>query len=81
MADQNNSTPKEDATQDADSQIAESPCLLYQILTGVFGGLALILTITTIWMLVARRSGRTAPAQSIQGGFSFGALGSLMSTE
>ena len=53
---------------------------LYQILTGVFAGLSLILIVVTIWVLAARKSGRTQPVDSIQGGFSLGALGSLMST-
>ncbi len=53
---------------------------MYQILTGVLGGLALILMITTLWLIVARKSGHVAPAPSIQGGFSLGNLGSLMST-
>lgn len=59
----------------------EQDTMLYQILTGVFAGLALILMGAMIWLLIARQSGRSQPAQSIQGGFSLGALGSLMSTE
>lgn len=53
---------------------------LFQILTGVFAGLALILMCVMIWLLVARGSGRSQPALEIQGGFSLGSLGSLMST-
>lgn len=53
---------------------------LYQILTGVFAGLSLILMVVTIWVLVARRSGHSAPIPQIQGGFSLGSLGSMMST-
>jgi len=63
------------ATEDVASQNT-----MYQILTGVFGGLALILMIVTIWVLAARKSGHSAPIPAIQGGFSLGSLGSLMST-
>ena len=71
-----------EAVNDADQALedAAAQTTLYQILTGVFAGLALILVIVTIWVLAARRSGHSAPIQSIQGGFSLGSLGSLMST-
>lgn len=65
-----------------DEQPEEQPkeTLMYQILTGVFAGLSLILIIVTIWVMVARRSGRQGPAPAIQGGFALGDLGELMST-
>jgi hypothetical protein len=59
---------------------AMSQTTMYQILTGVFAGLSLILMVVTIWVLVARRSGHSAPITKIQGGFSLGSLGSMMST-
>lgn len=65
-------------TMDVDD--VQSQQLMYQILTGIFAGLSLIMLIVTIWVLVARRSGRSAPIPSIQGGFSLGSLGSMMST-
>jgi hypothetical protein len=58
----------------------ESQRMMYQIFTGIFAGLSLILLIVTIWVLAARRSGHSAPIPAIQGGFSFGSLGSMMST-
>ena len=54
--------------------------LLFQILTGAFAGLALILLGVTIWLGMAKSTGRRAPIPELQGGFSLAALGSLMST-
>lgn len=54
--------------------------MMYQILTGIFAGLSLILIVVTVWMMIARRTGRSAPIPQIQGGFSLGSLGAMMST-
>ena len=75
--------PQIDASGDVLDDIVESvqnETTLYQILTGVFAGLSLILIIVTVWVMLARSTGRQSPIQSIQGGFSLGSLGSMMST-
>lgn len=56
------------------------PAMIWQILTGVFSGLSLILLGVLLWVSISRSSGRSKPAPDIRGGFSLGSLGALMST-
>lgn len=53
---------------------------LYQVLTGVFGGLALLLAVAMVWLLAARKSGHSQPAPNIRGGFSLQSLDRLLTT-
>lgn len=54
---------------------------LYQVLTGIFGGLALLLAVGMIWLLAARKSGHSQPAPKIRGGFSLQSLDRLLTTQ